>query len=293
MSRLTLDALLVLDAIDRKGSFAAAAAALYRVPSAVTYAVQKLEQDLGVTLFHREGRRSVLTPAGRVLLEQGRELLEAADRLVETTRQVDSGWESSLNIAVDSILEFEVVYPLMERFYQIKPDIEINLYEEVLAGAWEVVLDDRADLIVGAPEPVPSSPLLTAAAIEPVQWGFVVPAGHPLALLKRPLTETDIEQYRAVVVRDSSREMPSLTRRVLDRQPRLSVPTLQQKIDVQKAGLGVGFLPLQRITAELQRGELVRLSVVDESPESPLYVAWKTSNKGRALQWFVEQLVDG
>lgn len=84
---LTLDALEVLDAIDRKGSFAAAAAALYRVPSAVTYSMHKLEEDPGVTLFRKEGRRCVLTPAGRTLLAQGRDLLEAADRLVETARQ--------------------------------------------------------------------------------------------------------------------------------------------------------------------------------------------------------------
>ena len=44
--RLTLDALAVLDAIDRRGSFAAAAEELHRVPSAVTYQVQKLEEDL-------------------------------------------------------------------------------------------------------------------------------------------------------------------------------------------------------------------------------------------------------
>ncbi len=41
--RLSLDALLVLDAIERKGSFAAAAHELHRVPSAITYTVQKLE----------------------------------------------------------------------------------------------------------------------------------------------------------------------------------------------------------------------------------------------------------
>ena len=50
--RLTLDALIVLDAIDRKGSFAAAAEELHRVPSAITYTVQKLEQGLA-----RRGRQ--------------------------------------------------------------------------------------------------------------------------------------------------------------------------------------------------------------------------------------------
>ena len=53
--RLTFDALIVLDAIDRGGSFSAAAEALHRVPSAITYTVQKLEDDLGVQLFDRSG----------------------------------------------------------------------------------------------------------------------------------------------------------------------------------------------------------------------------------------------
>ena len=51
---ISLDALQVLDAIDRKGSFAAAASSLHRVPSAVSYSVQKLEQDLGIALFQKQ-----------------------------------------------------------------------------------------------------------------------------------------------------------------------------------------------------------------------------------------------
>jgi DNA-binding transcriptional LysR family regulator len=65
--RLTLDALEVLDAIARKGSFAGAAEALHRVPSAITYTAQKLEEDLGVSLFDRSGHRAVLTEAGKEL----------------------------------------------------------------------------------------------------------------------------------------------------------------------------------------------------------------------------------
>lgn len=150
---ITLEALEVLDAIERKGSFAGAANALYRVPSAISYTVQKLEDDLGVKLFRREGRRSLLTPAGSLLLEQGRELLIAAENLAELTRQVDSGWESTLNIAIDSILEFEPYYKVINDFYQVKPDIEINLHEEVLGGTWEAVLDGRVDLALGAGSP--------------------------------------------------------------------------------------------------------------------------------------------
>ena len=86
---ITIDALKVLDAIDRKGSFAGAANALFRVPSAISYTVQKLEDDLKVEIFDRSGHRAVLTPAGRYLLDQGRNLLDATDALARATRALD------------------------------------------------------------------------------------------------------------------------------------------------------------------------------------------------------------
>ena len=79
--KLSLESLEVLDAIARKGSFAAAAESLFRVPSAVTYTVRKLEEDLGITLFNRSGHRAELTEAGAELLREGRNLLNAANCL--------------------------------------------------------------------------------------------------------------------------------------------------------------------------------------------------------------------
>ncbi len=55
---LTLEALQVMDAIDRRGSFAAAADELGRVPSALSYTMQKLEEELDVVLFDRSGHRT-------------------------------------------------------------------------------------------------------------------------------------------------------------------------------------------------------------------------------------------
>ena len=78
--RLSFDALETLDAIASAGSFARAAERLHRVPSALTYTVNKLESDLGVAIFDRSGKRAELTPAGRELLEQGRDLLRQIGR---------------------------------------------------------------------------------------------------------------------------------------------------------------------------------------------------------------------
>ena len=75
--KLSLDALRTLEAIAEYGSFAGAANALHRVPSALTYTIQKLEADLGVRLFERSGRRAEPTAVGRALVEEARGLLQS------------------------------------------------------------------------------------------------------------------------------------------------------------------------------------------------------------------------
>lgn len=287
---LTIEALEVLDAIDTKGSFAAAAESLYRVPSAITYTINKLEKDLGVTLFRKEGRRSVLTPAGQVLLDQGRELLIAAESLVETTRQVDSGWESCLNIAIDSVIDFKMLYLLVEQYYLINPDIELNLYEEVLGGSWEAIHQGRASIVIGAIEAPANTRGLRYEEIMRVNWQFAVARNHPLVQLKRPVEEADVQNYRAVVVRDSSRSLPPLTRHVFDKQAMIRVDTVAQKIDAQMEGIGVGFLPRHRIEEHLQSGDLVALPMLEPIPDSSLNLVWRANDKGRAMRWFVERI---
>ena len=135
--RLSLDALQVLDAIDRKGSFAAAASELHRVPSAITYTVQQLEQDLDVLLFDRSKHRASLTVAGHELLTEGRVLLRAAADLESRIQQVAKGWETELKIAVDTAIGPSRILPLVSQFYAESTGTRVKVSEEVLNGNWD------------------------------------------------------------------------------------------------------------------------------------------------------------
>ena len=104
--KITLDALTVLDAIDRLGSFASAAEELHRVPSAVTYTMRKLESDLGIKLFDRTGYRSLLTPLGQELLQEGRLLLGQAQSLETNLKISAKQIPTKINIAVDGAIGF-------------------------------------------------------------------------------------------------------------------------------------------------------------------------------------------
>jgi len=94
-----------------------------------------------------------------------------------------------------------------------------------------------------------------------------------------------------VVIRDSSQQLPTLTQRVFDKQTALRVATMQHKIDAQISGLGVGFLPRHRIQKQLDNGNLVALPLAEEIPHTPLHLAWKSNNKGKALRWFINKLL--
>lgn len=108
---LTLEALRVMDAIDRRGSFAAAADELGRVPSALSYTMQKLEEELDVVLFDRSGHRTKFTNVGRMLLERGRVLLEAADKLTTDAEALARGWETHLTLVTEALVPTEALFP--------------------------------------------------------------------------------------------------------------------------------------------------------------------------------------
>jgi len=150
---LTLDTLQILDAIARRGSFARAAAELDRAPSGLTYAVQQLEADLDVLIFDRSGHRARLTPAGQILLEDGRLLLRAVAETEQRVRQAADGWEPKLNIAVDAIMPMAPILDCVTDFDALGHKTALRLRSEVLAGTWEVLLSGDADLLIVADWP--------------------------------------------------------------------------------------------------------------------------------------------
>ena len=144
---LTPDALAMMDAIARTGSFAAAARELGKVPSALTYSVRQLEEALDALLFDRSSRQAQLTPAGSELLNEGRRLLQEMDAVANRVRRVASGWETQLSIAIEDLLSLPTVFELVEAFCQVReghdahgaegPATRLRLRTDVLAGTWE------------------------------------------------------------------------------------------------------------------------------------------------------------
>lgn len=289
---ISLEALRCLDAIDRHGSFAAAAAALHRVPSALSHAIGNLESALGVPIFVRVGRRAVLTEAGQALLEDGRHLLAAAEALERRVRRVSSGWEQELRIAVDALIPVSRLMPLLQAFQAECQVTAIRIGVEVLGGGWDAIATQRADLAIGAPGEPPVHGGLTMAPLGEVRLVFAVAPDHPLASVPEPISARVRALHRAVVVADTSRQLAARTSGLLEGQSALYVPDMESKAAAQVAGLGVGHLPRWLAEREVAAGRLVIRCLEETRPPTRLNVAWRARHKGKALAWFVAALAE-
>ena len=290
MLKLSLDALQIIDTIARKGSFAGAAKALFRVPSTISYTVSKLEEDLGVRLFDRFGPRVTLTAAGQELLKEGRYLLRAAADLESRVRRVASGWETDIALGMDSLLSAAGLQADIEAFYGVADQTRLRIVRESLSGTWDALLERRVDLLIGAAGEGPSGGGFTAEPIGTSSFVFTVAPGHPLAAATHPLDKSDLLPYRAVSVSDSARVLGRRTVGLLFGQDTLAVPDMTTKYEFQVRGLGFGFLPEAWARPAIERGMLVEKQVVEPKAAETFYLAWRSGEDGAALRWWIERM---
>lgn len=289
MRKLSLDAIEMVDAIARHGSFAAAAVRLNKVPSTISYAVGKLEEQLNVQVFERHGPRVSLTAAGEELLKEGRWLIEAARQLESRMRQIATGYESELRLVHDSIIPTEALTDDIRAFEALRCGTRLRIGSETLTGSWEALREGRADLVIAAGEG-PAGGGYRARSVGSIDFAFCVAPTHPLARSKRVLTRGDLLSHTAIVVGDSARTLTERTIGLQEGQQRIAVPSMTAKIACQVAGLGHGFLPRPCVEKELARGTLVELKTQEPRPPETFWLAWRTGAEGEALKWWLEQL---
>ncbi len=288
---ITIEVLETLDAIERRGSFAKAAEELNKATSAVSYAVQKLEEQLDIALFQRQGRRSVLTPAGRLLLAEGREILQTTARLANKAKEVATGWEPRLNIAVESVQSYPVFFGALHEFLNDHPTLEIDICECVLNGGWEALELGRVDLIVGSPGPVPLQKGYRAIPMARADLVPVIASHHVQAGLvsNHETLKAALPKLRRIVTHDTSFVAIKRSEGLSNDGHKLYVQNVDQKVEAILAGIGIGHLPRQRIQQHLSSGALIPLDFV-EGDIHDNFIAWKISNKGKGLQALTQRL---
>lgn len=248
---ISLEQWRALLAVVEAGGYAQAAAALHKSQSAITYAVQKIETLLKVKIFEIQGRKAVLTEAGKVLQRRARALVEEALVLERSAASMSRDWTPELRLAVDTVFPTWLLLECLEVFAQERPETRIELYETVLGGTEEALTEGRVELGIGAI--VPSG--FTGEPLMRVRFVAVASPTHPLHHLARELTHRDLRRYRQIVIRDSGAQR-ARSGGWLGAEQRWTVSHKATSIRALTMGAGFAWFPEENIRDELRTGEL-------------------------------------
>ena len=265
--RISLEQWRALVSVVESGGYAQAAESLHKSQSTLTYAVQKLQRLLKVKAFEIEGRKAVLTPAGRVLYRRGKGLLEEAERLERAAMSLAAGWEPELRLAVEVVFPTWLLLKCFERFARERPETRIELYETVLSGTDELLTQGRVHFAIS-----PTIP--TGFMGEPLMQGRFVPAAHPshpLHQLGRPVSVMDLKGQRHLVIRESGTRRDRETSVITNQ--RWTFSNKATSIRAATMGLGFAWYPEDNIREELQSGQLKVLPLKEGSVRHfPVYL---------------------
>ncbi|MFI9389010.1 LysR substrate-binding domain-containing protein [Kutzneria sp. NPDC052558] len=201
---LSLKGLRCLVAVAEELHFGRAAERLGIAQPAVSQQLQRLEASVNLQLVHRDGRRVVLTDAGRGLLPHARRVLAAGDQGLKAARAAARGEAGELTVGLTASVPPAQLVDLLRRYGTTRPEIEVTVRETTLEEVFGQLTSGEIQAAVTtgfAPPPGPDEIVFVELASEPLM--AAIPEEHPLASAGRPLTLPDMAAERfAVIGRD-------------------------------------------------------------------------------------------
>jgi len=263
--------------VAREGSFSRAAEKLYRTQPAISQAIRKLEREVGEPLFDRSSRDGILTDAGQLLQEYAQKLLNLRSEARVALKELREMHKGKLAIAAN---EFTCLYllPALAEFRKLYPMIKVAVHRSLASRIPADVIKHSAEL--GVLSFNPEEPLLRSIVVYRDELAFVVNPKHPLASAKKVSirqlgAETFVAHnvqspYRAKVIQAFKRHKTPLNMDV-------ELPTIDAIKRFVSNGTGVALVPGISIETEVERGELVRVSVRELRIERKLRLVYRKS----------------
>ncbi|MFN8847233.1 MAG: LysR family transcriptional regulator [Bdellovibrionales bacterium] len=258
------------------GSFRAAAEKLNKAQSAISHAIQSLEDQLGVKIFDRSTYRPQLNPAGKSLYPQFLAVLQQLQTTQSQARFLKSGYEPKLTLAVSALWPERALVEVLQNFTLQFPFTELILLEEVLS-ADELLIEGAADIALG--EIFDEQDLFEKRPLGTIPMWSVA---------KNSIPAHELKQHRQIVVKNTLEKSQRLAD-VQPGQPQIRVTSLNLKKQLILCGVGWGGLPQHQIQNELKAKKLTALR---RKPNPvPIHLAWLRKNSlGPGAQFLISAL---
>jgi LysR family transcriptional regulator, regulator for metE and metH len=171
--------LVVVREVDKHGSLTAAAEVLCLTQSALSHSIKKLEAQLGMDIWQREGRHLRLTQAGQYVLAVANQVLPQLDLAEERLREFAQGGRGTLRIGIECHPCYRWLLNAVAPFLAAWPNVEVDVKQKVQFGGIGALFGYEIDLLV-TPDPV-FKPELRFEPVFDYEQVLAVAKSHPLA----------------------------------------------------------------------------------------------------------------
>ncbi len=290
---LTLQQMKVFDAVARHASFTRAAREMHLTQPAISIQVKRLEDNIGLPLFEKIGKRNYLTDAGKEMHAACIDILERIDHLSAAIGELQGSIKGKLRLSVVTTAEHFMPH-LLGRFVQAYPQVEPSMVVVNRAKLIERLNDNSDDLVIMGK--IPDSMEMQAYPFMDNPLVVVANPQHPLA------SEKNIPLQRITKERLLMREQGSGTRLAVTRiftehqlsvEPYMELGSTEAIKQGSMAGLGLSILSTNNLHTELKTGQLITLDVEAFPLLRRWYVGYmKGKQLSRVANTFLQFLLD-
>ena len=295
---MNLNQLRYFVSVAESGSFTKAAMNHYISQTAITQQIHALEESIGAKLLNRSSRPVSLTPAGKVLLKEAREILGRMDAAVHRTREASTGLEGELRLGYTKGYEHSDLPKYLRTFHQAYPNVLLSCYRcdtDMLAaglmnGTYDVIFTwDSTNLR--------QEDSLQLQVVEHVPLRVALYASHPLAR-RSELTRRDLKQENILFMSPSGTGdsfgdafyirlyqqagyQPNILLRSNDMESILMMVAAEE---------GISIVPEYSHSWDIGTENVVFVPLSGEGETEEILIAWRKNDDNPLLQHFVQRM---
>lgn len=252
------------EAVVSERSFTRASELLHLTQPAVTRQIAALETELHTRLFDRLGRTVALTAAGEALHRYAENILRLTKEAQQIVSDIAIGKTGRLAVGASSTLATYVLPPLLRRFRELHPNVEISVHTGVSAQVLEMIRSNQAD--IGMVTADVRDEILAARVLAEYETCVVVPPSHPLA--KRAEIRASELAGNPLILMEEGTNLRTYVDRLLnaagvEEQVTMELDNVEAIKRMVEAELGLSMLPQVSVQTEVETGRLVSLKLTD------------------------------
>ena len=282
---------IIRETVRRNFNLTEVAAALATSQSGVSKHIKDLEDELGVELFVRKGKRLLgLTDPGREISGLVERILLDAGNIKRITEQLSAADSGELVIATTHTQARYALPPVVAKFRQAFPNVHLVLHQTSPTEIAAMLLDGRADIGI-ATEAVSQHPDLMAFAYYSWRHTVIVPKGHPLKQVER-LALSDVARFPVITYHEGFTGRPTIDRAFEEAGQKPDIVMAALDADVIKAyvelGMGVGIVASMAVDPQREPA----LAVLDSAhlfSDNTSHIALR---RGRFLRGFGYRFIE-